>query len=135
MLRDFLPSLKKGIKEGKLFGKGKVSKPRKMCKVCGTLWDHVRVTAETEVKVRGEFCASCDVKLKAGMIALVYSDRYAFVRSKGNLDDFKGTLLHVSEHVMDTLEKHLNEQKNKDGSDNIIPIPIPGTGPSSTSTN
>lgn len=136
LLRDFLPSLKKGIKNGAILGKGKVSKPRKMCKVCGKLWDHIRVTAGTEVKVVGDFCGRCDGSLKDGMIALVHADKYAFVRSNGLLDDFKGTILHVSAHVMDNVERHINGEKNKvqptatkDGNDNIIPMP--GTPPSS----
>jgi len=118
-LRSLLPNLKKGLKDGSLRGRGKpglVTKPRKMCKVCGKLWDHIRVQSGTQTTVQGDFCAECEPKLKAGMIAVVWQDKYAFVESGGKLEDFKGTILHVSEEVWKELEKQFNEKaKSNDG--------------------
>lgn len=112
-LRGFLPSLKKGLRDGTLRGKGKpgmVRKPRKMCKVCGLLWDYISMRADAQSKVMGEFCLECDARLKEGMIALTWADKYAFVTSSAALNDYRGSIVHVSDHVWKAIEVNYKEQ-------------------------
>jgi hypothetical protein len=128
LLKDFLPSLKKGLKDGTLRGKGKpgmIRRPRKLCRVCGQLWDYINMPAGSNSKVTGELCVVCEPKLKSGMIAITYSDKFAFVESSsGDLADFKGTILHVSEPVWAEIEKQfkekVNTKANKEQSENNV---------------
>lgn len=113
LLRDLLPSFKKGIKDGTLRGKGKpgmVSRPRKMCRVCGKLWDNVMVRAGSNHPVMADLCADCDARLKAGDIAITWRDKYMFAASKGALEDFRGSVLHVSDETWQALEFEYKDQ-------------------------
>lgn len=114
-LKAFLPSLKKGIKDGSLTGKGKVSKPRKMCKVCGKLWDFMRVPTGSNTLVAGDFCAKCDSMLKEGLLALVYADKFAFIVPPPELEDLRGTIVHVSLEVFRDIERKFKAQEQKNG--------------------
>jgi hypothetical protein len=63
-----------------------------------------------EFAVQGDFCADCDKLLKGGMIALVWSDQYAFAESKGSLADFKGAIVHVSEEVFREVKRQFGDK-------------------------
>jgi len=99
-LAGMLPQLKRARR-----GKGKVRVARKFCKICGKLWDFINMPVGTKNMMVAEYCLECDTKLKEGLIAFVQADNYVFARSGGKLDDMKGTVMHVSEHVMAELKR------------------------------
>jgi len=113
-LAGMLPSLKKGLMDGSIRGKGKVSRPTAMCKVCGKLWDFVRSTVDSQPPmVRGENCDACTARLKAGMVAICNGSKYAFVESKGALADERGNVIQVSDATWRALEKQFTDAQHQ----------------------
>jgi hypothetical protein len=120
-LAGMLPSLKQGLKDGSVCGKGKVSHPTAMCKICSKMWDFVRAPAGSDLPmIRGENCADCSRRLKAGMVAICNGANYAFVESKGALADERGNVIKVSDATWRAMEKEFSDaqmQKEKTAND------------------
>ncbi len=114
-LFGMLQSLKKGLKDGSIGGKGKVSRPTAMCKVCSKAWDFTFVPVESQTMIRGENCDACAARLKAGMVAICNGPNYAFVESKGALEDERGNVIHVSDATWQALEREFSASQNQQG--------------------
>ena len=115
-----LPSFIKGMEQKRTIGKGKagmLARPHKCCKVCGLLWDRKFVDPRTDIAIQPDNCGVCDGKLQQGLIAFVCGDMYAFAEAPadGYLNDFKGSMIHVSPNVMEEISKHVKLQKKDAG--------------------
>jgi len=106
-LKAMMPSFIKGMAKKKVLGKGIVSavrRPRKVCPVCGLLFDHAMIKPTEDVKIETQPCKTCDTALKDGYCALVCGDKYALLKS-AELEDWAGKIKQVSPHVIESLEK------------------------------
>ena len=112
-----MPSIVKGIKTGKLTGKAVISCPRKVCKVCGTLFDKALLPAKEKVEIKPDFCPTCKPLLDAGYVALVCGDKYALVKCSF-LSDWGGTIRQIGPKVMMNVEKQFGASKRRINGDN-----------------
>lgn len=112
-LHAMLPSFIKGLRKKRVVGKGRpasVIRPRKVCKVCGLLFDKVSMPADAEVSIVPALCQLCEPMLEGGYTALVCGEDYAIIKSE-RLKDWAGQIIHVSAHVMDALKNERNGAK------------------------
>lgn len=115
-----MPSFIKGLKKGKIGGKGipaLTNRPRKVCPICGLLFDHAFLKPTDDVKINAAACNSCQEALDAGQIAFVCGDEYAFAKSD-KLSDMQGTIVRISPHVFEEIKKQFGEVKRKSNGDN-----------------
>lgn len=114
-LHAMMPSFIKGLKKKAVFGKGRpaaVSRPRKVCKVCGLLHDHAMLSPTAELEIKSDLCETCGPMLKDGYAALVCGEKYAIIKCDA-LKDWAGTIKQVSPNVMDAVEKNISESKTR----------------------
>lgn len=118
-LYNSLPSMAKGVAEGKIGGKGvKAPKkhPTKICKVCFKSFEWKTGDAPGQEKIivvesMRDPCPDCDRKLKEGYTALVAGNRYAFVKS-AKFMDWAGQIIHISPQVMSSVQVQFNAEWN-----------------------
>jgi hypothetical protein len=106
-LKAMLPSMIKGLAKKKIVGKGvpcQIKRPRKVCTVCGLLYDHTMAKPTDDLEIKPAPCHSCQEALDAGQIALVCGDEYAFATDP-KLADWKGTIVRISPYVMEAVKK------------------------------
>jgi len=98
---------------GGVVGRGKVMRPRKVCNVCGKLWDTVFLASTEETTISTALCDACEPKLKEGLTAFICGTRYAFVNCPEALADMRGQVVSVKPHVMEQLEAEFEKHKQK----------------------
>lgn len=120
-LKGMLPSLAQGLHEQKIGGKGRLVargtlKPRKLCPVCGKLYDKITTTAE--ISLTPVNCEDCADMLKQGYTALVCGKKSCFVKCKA-LADKAGEVLLIGEEVFSQVQEKFDAQvrERKDDAD------------------
>jgi len=114
-LKAMLPSFIKGMAKKRTIGRGAPTltrRPKKVCKVCGLLWDYKLLKVSEETNIESVNCEVCQKQLDDGCAALVCGEKYAFIKSN-SLQDWAGTIQRVSPNVMDAIEKELGAAKLK----------------------
>ena len=114
--KAMMPSFIKGIAQKTAVGKGRpalISRPRKVCKVCGLLYDHAMLSPTAELEIKSDLCKTCGPLLKVGYVALVCGEKYALVKCQKYLESWSGTIKQVSPNVMESVEKEFGEIKLK----------------------
>lgn len=112
-LAEQLPSFIAGMETKKTVGKGrKISipappKPRQICRVCSKAFDYAHVEGDSEMKPG--LCDTCEPMLKQGCVALISSDKYAFVKSP-RLADMAGQIIPISHQNMEKVLKEYNAE-------------------------
>lgn len=109
---EAMTSFMSGKNKGKEFRRGKPSqihKPTKWCPICADVYEKKLVSAQDNTNPETKNCPKCQAQLDAGMAAFVCGDRYAFGMSP-KLTDMAGSIVQVSPHVMEALEKEFNVQ-------------------------
>lgn len=118
-LKALLGTVKSYMKakdEGIRIAKGKVQqvlRPRKFCKICGLTFDRVFMDPNADIELQPEICKKCDGELKEGWIALV-SHKEAqpiWIRGTGDLEKYRGSILHVSHEVYVAYLNRMKELK------------------------
>jgi hypothetical protein len=126
-LKAMLPSFIEGMAKKRAVGRGvpaQVRRPKKVCKVCGLLFDHVMMKLTDETNIESSLCNPCQKQLDEGWTALVCAEKYAIVRAKA-LSDWAGQIKRVSPNVMEALEKQFGVQtkaKSNGHSDSQPPV-------------
>lgn len=118
-LAGMLPSFVKGLEEKRSIGRGTPVhlKPRKMCKVCGRMWD--KVSTKEDVLLEGAVCETCAAMFKDGCVALVCGDQFAFAKSE-SLKDLAGEIITIQPHNFEKIQKQFEaEWKKKEIPDDI----------------
>lgn len=109
-LHAMLPSFIKGLRKKRVVGRGRpasVIRPRKVCKVCGLLFDKVSMSSADEVSIVPALCENCEPMLAEGYTALVCGEDYAIIKSE-RLKDWAGQIIHISANVMEKLKHERN---------------------------
>lgn len=112
-LAGMLPSMAKGIAEGKIGGKGiKVDQvPRKVCNICGASFDFS--SGPKEEAILTESCERCQVQLKDGYTAFISESeagkRFAFAKAE-SLSDMAGKIVSISPVVMEKLAEQFKAE-------------------------
>lgn len=110
-LKAMMPSFIKGLRKKKIIGRGipaQIKRPRKCCKVCGLLFDHVMMSPSAELEIKGALCETCEPLLNDGYAALVCGEKFAIIKSPG-LSSWAGEIKQVSPHVMEAVEKEFGQ--------------------------
>lgn len=105
-LHQSLPALAHSLTHKKITGKGKPvgpPQPRKTCPVCCKMFDFISSSQEVHLKVHN--CEECDKNLKAGWIAVVGGDMFAWLKNDTLLPDMAGTIQHVEPWMMESIRK------------------------------
>lgn len=111
-LKGMLPSLAKGMGQHQIGGKGHLVargtlKPRKLCPVCGKLYDKITTTAE--ISLSPVNCKDCAEMLKQGYTALVCGKKSCFVKCEA-LADKAGEVLVIGEEVFSQVQEKFDAQ-------------------------
>lgn len=119
-LKGMMGSFIKGMHEQRLEGKGRLVargtlKPRKVCPVCGALFDKITTTAE--ISLTPENCKDCAAMLKDGYTAIVCGKKSAFIKSE-KLADKAGQIMMIGEEVFAQCQERFNlKVKERDDAD------------------
>lgn len=114
-LAGMIPSFMRSMKKQKIVGRGtpvRISRPRKVCKVCGLLYDHAMLPPSDDIEIKPEFCATCGPLMEQGHTALVCGDKYAIVYFQGTTQ-FMGSIVFVKESTMEAIEKEFGVSRKK----------------------
>lgn len=114
-LNEIMPSFIAGMAKKKTVGKGitpMLRRPKKVCPVCGLLYEHKFMKASDETDIKTQNCQPCQKQLDDGCVALVCGDKFAFVKTQA-LEDFAGQIKQISPYVMAAVEKHYGSQDKK----------------------
>jgi len=100
-----------GKPRGKIIGK----EPNHYCRICTKVWYGPIVTANQDVnKMQPTICESCDVNLKAGMIAVIVpqTPMHCFVKSPSVVEAMKGKepILEVSAEIFAQLHAEASKK-------------------------
>jgi len=109
-LHEIMPSMIEGLKEKRITGRGKPvesAKPRQLCRVCAKLFDYATSLGETEMK--SGTCETCAAELKAGYVALVCGNKFAFVKGK-TIADLAGEVVTLPPEKMLLIEKQFQAE-------------------------
>lgn len=119
-LHSMLHSFVEGLEKKRSIGKGSpvLAKPRKICKVCGLMFD--KVFTKEDVPMESVTCDKCEHMFKDGCVAVVCGDKYAFVKSErlsggDGGESLVGQIIHLQPHNMAKIEKEFQlnwETKN-----------------------
>lgn len=126
-LKGMLPSFAKGVREKRVFGRGKavpVMKARKVCPVCSALFDKINTTGDVLLETKN--CERCQRYFDDGCIALVCGDEYAFVKSE-SLKDLPEKIVRLQPFNMEKIKKAYDAEWKTKEPDAQLPPDTAGT--------
>lgn len=109
-LAGMLPSFTMAMKGKKITGKGaplKILRPRKVCPVCGDLYDKVMLPPNADLALEPKNCERCQGLLDEKWTAFTCGENYAFARSPG-LVSMAGQMVQISPSVFEQLAKEFD---------------------------